>query len=79
MGCGKPALVNAKSEVLDGHIKKSGGGFSFENYEEFKESLEKLLDEDMNKELGIKALEYVRENYSKEAVISRLAEFVDKQ
>ena len=78
MGCGKPALVNAKSEVLDGHIKKSGGGFSFGNYEEFKESLTKLLDAKTNAELGIKALEYVRENYSKEAVISRLAEFVVK-
>ena len=78
MGCGKPALVNAKSEVLDGHIKKSGGGFSFENYEEFKESLIKLLDEKANSELGGKAAEYVRENYSKEAVISKLVEFVVK-
>lgn len=78
MGCGKPALVNAKSEVLDGHIKKSGGGFSFENYEEFKGSLTKLLDSKTNAELGIKAAEYVKENYSKEAVISRLAEFVVK-
>ena len=78
MACKKPALVNAKSEVLDGHIKKSGGGFSFGNYEEFKESLTKLLDAKTNAELGIKAAEYVRENYSKEAVISRLAEFVAK-
>jgi glycosyltransferase involved in cell wall biosynthesis len=78
MACKKPALVNAKSEVLDGHIKKSGGGFSFGNYEEFKESLTKLLDAKTNAELGIKAAEYVRENYSKEAVISRLAEFVVK-
>ena len=78
MGCGKPALVNAKSEVLDGHIKKSGGGFSFANYEEFKDTLTKLLDAKTNAELGIKAAEYVRENYSKEAVISRLAEFVVK-
>ena len=78
MACKKPALVNAKSEVLDGHIKKSGGGFSFGNYEEFKESLTKLLDAKTNAELGIKAAEYVRENYSKEAVISRLVEFVVK-
>lgn len=78
MSCKKPALVNAKSEVLDGHIKKSGGGFSFGNYEEFKESLTKLLDAKTNAELGIKAAEYVRENYSKEAVISRLVEFVVK-
>ena len=76
MGCGKPALVNAKSEVLDGHIKKSGGGFSFGNYEEFKESLTKLLDEKTNTELGSKAAEYVRDNYSKEVVINRLIDFI---
>ena len=76
MGCGRPALVNAKSEVLDGHIKKSGGGFSFGNYEEFKESLTKLLDEKTNEELGEKAGKYVKEKYSKEAVISKLAEFI---
>ena len=79
MGCGKPALVNAKCEVLDGHIKKSGGGFSFGNYEEFKDSLTKLLDEKTNTELGCKAAEYVRDNYSKEVVIKKLAEFIDKK
>ena len=76
MACKKPALVNAKSEVLDGHIKKSGGGFSFRNYEEFKESLTKLLDEKTNTELGSKAAEYVRDNYSKEVVINRLIDFI---
>jgi glycosyltransferase involved in cell wall biosynthesis len=76
MGCGKPGLVNAKCEVLDGHIKKSGGGFSFENYEEFKESLTNLLDEKTNTELGEKAKEYVKNKYSTEAVISKLAEFI---
>ena len=76
MGCGKPALVNGKSEVLDGHIKKSGGGFSFGTYEEFKESLIKLLDEKTNEELGEKARNYVKENYSTESVIEKLSEFI---
>ena len=76
MGCGKPALVNAKSEVLDGHIKKSGGGFGFDNYEEFKESLEKLFDDKICAELGEKAQKYVNDNYSTEVVSARLAEFL---
>ncbi len=76
MGCGKPALVNAKSEVLKGHIEKSQGGFAFETYDEFKESLTKLLDEKTNAELGEKAEAYVKENYSEEVVISKLAEFI---
>ncbi len=76
MGCKKPALVNAKSEVLDGHIKKSGGGFSFGTYEEFKESLIKLLDEKTNEELGEKAENYVKENYSTESVIEKISEFI---
>ncbi|MBR6384111.1 MAG: glycosyltransferase family 4 protein [Lachnospiraceae bacterium] len=76
MGCGKPALVNAKSEVLKGHIEKSEGGFAFGNYEEFKESLNKLLDEKTNSELGKKAYEYVNRNYSSDAVISEFSDFV---
>lgn len=76
MGCGKPALVNANSEVLKGHIEKSGGGFAFGSYEEFREALEKLLDENINAELGLKAAEYVNCNYSTEAVIKEFSDFL---
>lgn len=77
MGSGKPALVNKKCEVLNGHIIRSGGGFAFENYDEFKASLIKLQDEATNKELGQKAAAYVSENYSTEAVTERFANFVN--
>ena len=76
MGCGKPALVNKKSEVLNSHIENSHGGFAFENYDEFKESLKKILDENTNKELGEKAAEYVNEKYSTEAVIKEFKRFI---
>ncbi len=76
MGCGKPALVNAKSEVLNAHMEKSGAGFAFNDYEEFKDSLKKILDEKTNKELGKKAAQYVNGKYSKEAVVKEFKEFI---
>ena len=76
MGCGKPALVNAKSEVLKGHIEKSEGGFAFENFEEFKEALDKLLDSETCAKLGEKAQEYVKNNYSTDAVIKEFSDFI---
>ena len=76
MGCGKPALVNAKSEVLKGHIEKSEGGFAFENFEEFKEALDKLLDIETCAKLGEKAQEYVKNNYSTDAVIKEFSDFI---
>lgn len=76
MGCKKPALVNKKSEVLKAHMEKSQGGFAFENYDEFKESLTKILDEKINRELGEKAAEYVNGKYSTEAVIKEFKNFI---
>ena len=77
MGCGKPALVNAKSEVLKGHIEKSQGGFYFDDYEEFKKSLMNILNSQTNEELGRNAAKYVKDNYSKEVVINRLIDFIN--
>lgn len=76
MGCCKPALVNKKSEVLNAHIENSHGGFAFDGYEEFKDSLNKILDENTNKELGEKAAEYVNGKYSMEAVIKEFKNFI---
>jgi len=76
MGCGKPALVNKKSEVLNAHMEKSQGGFAFENYDEFKESLTKILDEKINRELGENSAEYVNGKYSTEAVIKEFKNFI---
>ena len=76
MGCRKPALVNKKSEVLNAHIENSHGGFAFDGYEEFKDSLNKILDENTNKELGEKAAEYVNGKYSMEAVIKEFKNFI---
>ncbi len=76
MGCGKPALVNAKSEVLKGHIERSGAGEAFETYEEFEKGVRKLLDEDVNRELGSKAKQYVEDNYSPEHAAEAFADFI---
>ena len=76
MGCGKPALVNAKSEVLKGHIERSGAGETFETYEEFEKGVRKLLNEDINRELGSRAKQYVEDNYSPEHAAEAFAGFI---
>ncbi|MCR4649508.1 MAG: glycosyltransferase family 4 protein [Lachnospiraceae bacterium] len=76
MACKKPAIVNAKSDVLKGHIEKSNGGTAFENYDEFADALKKLSDEKYVKETGEKAYEYVMKNYSNEKVTEKFADFI---
>lgn len=74
MAYGNPALVNGNCEVLKGHMERSGGGFSYIGYEEFKEGLTKLLDPLVNEEMGKKAAAYVREEYGWDRIIGRFCE-----
>lgn len=74
MAYGNPALVNGNCEVLKGHMERSGGGFSYTGYEEFKEGLTKLLEPFVNEETGKKAAAYVREEYGWDRIIGRFCE-----
>lgn len=74
MAYGNPALVNGNCEVLKGHMERSGGGFSYTGYEEFKEGLTKLLDPFVNEETGKRAAAYVREEYGWDRIIGRFCE-----
>lgn len=77
MAYGNPALVNGNCEVLEGHIKRSGGGFSYTCYEEFKEGLTKLLEPDVNEETGKRAAAYVRKEYGWDQIIGRFCEMLN--
>ena len=87
MAYGNPALVNGKSEVLKGHIEKSGGGFAYNDYESFKSALDELMKESgekadtegkaaKNGEFGMKAKEYVEKKYSRSSILKEFYEFI---
>ena len=78
MAYGNPALVNGKSEVLKGHIEKSGGGFAYNDYESFKRALDELMKESGEKaaEFGLKAKEYVEKKYSRSSILKEFYEFI---
>lgn len=76
MAFGNPALVNGECHVLKGHVERSGGGFYYTGYEEFKEGLRKLLEPDVNEETGKKAVAYVREEYGWDRIIGRFCEML---
>jgi glycosyltransferase involved in cell wall biosynthesis len=65
----KPILVNAKSEVLVGHCKRSNGGLWYEDYESFEATMNLLTtDANLQKHLGENGNKYVTSNFSKEVV-----------
>lgn len=76
MSYGNPALVNGKCDVLKGHMERSGGGFSYTNYEEFKEGITRLFDDSVNEDMGKKAVDYVRKEYEWFRVMGRFCKML---
>jgi len=65
MALGTPVLVNAGSEVLAGHCRRSGGGVTYTDFNSFAEALNKLTcDIELKEKLGFAGRKYVKENYS---------------
>jgi glycosyltransferase involved in cell wall biosynthesis len=74
-----PALVAGGSDVLREHCKRSGGGFPFNSYEEFRDALDRLRDdEDVRIRMGAAGRAYVLEEYSWPAVRGRFESAVAK-
>jgi glycosyltransferase involved in cell wall biosynthesis len=77
-GAGKPVIANGNTEVLKSHIDKSGGGWNFYKYPEFKKAMIELLTDDAGRiEKGNKGYEYVSKNYSWEKVMSVFDEAIE--
>ena len=71
-----PALVHENCSVTKEHCIQSKGGLYFQNYEEFKECLDLLLeDENLNKKLGENGDDYVQKNYVWEVITQKFIEF----
>ncbi len=71
--CGKPCIVNGQCAVTADHVRRSGGGIAFNNYEEFAEGLALLLENrSLAYALGEAGRRYVLSEYNWDSVIARL-------
>ena len=75
---GTPALVHARSPVLQWQCRQSGGGLWFRTYPEFEEELALLIDQpELRKTLGQAGKAYVQSAYAWPAVAQRLFAALD--
>lgn len=74
-----PAIVNAKSQVLQDHIKDSKAGFYYDNYEDFENALDYLQKggEQVN-QLGKYARAYYEKMYSLKQYEMILTSLIEK-
>ena len=73
-----PVLVNGNCEVLVDHVKESGGGVYYSNYEEFKSALCRLcLGGGIVKKMGRHARAYVIERYSQTQIKNKLVDLIE--
>ncbi len=73
-----PALVTSASDVLANHVKQSGGGRIYQDYESFAEQLSQLLSDDgARTRMGEAGRAYVTSRYTHERVRQSLIEAVE--
>lgn len=75
---GTPALVAAGSAVLREHCERSGGGFAFNAYEEYRDALDQLRREpEVRQQMGEAGHRYVLNEYGWPAVRERFRNAVE--
>jgi glycosyltransferase involved in cell wall biosynthesis len=68
----RAALVQGRCAVLDGHVRRSGGGIPYAGYPEFEAALEQLLAEPaLCRVLGRRGRAYVLDRYRWDRVLDR--------
>lgn len=74
-----PVIVNGKCNVLKGHINKSNGGIAYHDYESFREAMDFMLQNGHDYNIMCEnAKRYVMENYSWDAVITKVTGLIEK-
>lgn len=77
MACSRPVLVNGQSEVLKGHVVRSNAGLYYENFPEFAECLNYLLEHPgVTANMGQNGRKYVMENYHWPVIVQKYADFI---
>jgi glycosyltransferase involved in cell wall biosynthesis len=75
---GTPCLVAGGSEVMRAHCERSGGGFVFDGYEDFRDALDRLLaDEGLRTRMGEAGRAYVLDTYGWPRVRERFQSTVE--
>jgi glycosyltransferase involved in cell wall biosynthesis len=70
---GLPALVNARCSVLEGQVRRAGGGLHYGTYREFAAGLSWLLDHPAEaRQFGQQGLAYVEREYRWPTVLERV-------
>lgn len=76
---GTPVLVHARCPVTTHHVFQAGGGLAFEDFYEFAEALDVLLEDRQRRgRLGSQGRAYVEAVYSWPAVTARLHETLER-
>jgi glycosyltransferase involved in cell wall biosynthesis len=76
---GTPVLVNARSEVLVEHCRRSNAGLYYADRDEFVECLKLMMTDDrLRRAMGRNGREYVRRNYRWDLVISKYERLFNK-
>jgi glycosyltransferase involved in cell wall biosynthesis len=75
---GTPCLVAAESEVMREHCERSGGGFTFDSYDSFRDALDRLrADDELRVGMGAAGRTYVLETYGWPHVRERFRQAVE--
>ena len=73
-----PILASDGSEVIIDHIKKSGGGLLYNDYDSFKYGINFLLENKQKaKDMGEKGRKYVVKNYNDEKIFKKLKDKIE--
>ncbi len=75
----KPVLVNGRCPVLKDQVLRSRGGLYYENYYEFKEALEYILEnKEIYKKMGENGRIFYENNYTWEKIVEKYINLLDK-
>jgi glycosyltransferase involved in cell wall biosynthesis len=75
---GRPVIVNGKCEVTKNFASKSNGGLWFENYPEFEETVNYIMEhEDIADTMGANGRQFVLENFAWDVITKKYLDFFE--
>jgi glycosyltransferase involved in cell wall biosynthesis len=75
----KPALVQGRCDVLEGHAQRSGGGIPYRGFAEFEAALDLVRsDAGLAGALGRAGRRYVERRYAWDRIIARYEDFLER-
>lgn len=76
----KPVVVNGNCSVLKTHCIKSNAGLYYQNYNEFREVLEFIIDNnELYNSISKNGLNYIKKNYNWNTIINKFKNTIDNQ